>query len=773
MDVVQHLLGIVTTTTGSYQELQDKETRLSSDLALAQAQLFPLRKDNSRLTRENHQLHVDNIRQTDASSNMFAEQNVNIRKLQDDLAEMNLVVKMKTEECNRMEVEKERLREAYEELADPSMKASKGAKRMLKMTSALPPKGKVGGRPRSGSDTSNSFVAGSNGDEAVIIDSLRRQLDEAHAAIKSAADDNARLQAAVNAREMELARSTRASDLEDAGTTKAEQLANADASNKRIIDQLNGQVDFLNEQLALREAQLVESASKIIRADEISLEFTAKSNMCETLQAEVAELNAALRASDLKVVELTEALEPGGNVSVDELFDSNASRSKEAIMSLLQGGDASTASSANSGSRGSSVAMPEQTRSSRGASRKAPAAAADASSSSFSYSADDTAAMAAMLAKEEAKIIAEQRRITSAPRSGRSSGVPDTVLTKREHDSIVSQLLAEKAGLVEDCKALNERLESSHKGDSIVMQRMKTGEERVAALQEELDEAESALAAMGRQVKSKDEYLAIREAECLELQRKLSEVSAKLGSSTHNSSEMEWKANNTQAILDETIRERDSAQSLAERLRSEISTLRRERIDVISARDEANDRLRITERDLSNASAAADKANRELLSVKSEMVQGESTVDQLTSDANSYKRKLEHAERMLSATQANLNSNKAELTEALNSLAMYQMSASPGNVADTLRADCKALQQKVALLEEEKDALQVDTLRTKEKLSSLESMRSVDEQKAQQSTEDRAALMCDIDSKNDMILGLQKTHQRLELEVDRLQTKLR
>ena len=59
MDVVQHLLGIVTTTTGSYQELQDKETRLSSDLALAQAQLFPLRKDNSRLTRENHQLHVE------------------------------------------------------------------------------------------------------------------------------------------------------------------------------------------------------------------------------------------------------------------------------------------------------------------------------------------------------------------------------------------------------------------------------------------------------------------------------------------------------------------------------------------------------------------------------------------------------------------------------------------------------------------------------------------------------------------------------------------
>jgi hypothetical protein len=86
MDVVQHLLGVLTSTTGSYQELQDRETRLSSDLALAQAQLFPLRKDNSRLTRENHQLHVDNIRQTDASSNMFAEQNASIRKLKDEVS---------------------------------------------------------------------------------------------------------------------------------------------------------------------------------------------------------------------------------------------------------------------------------------------------------------------------------------------------------------------------------------------------------------------------------------------------------------------------------------------------------------------------------------------------------------------------------------------------------------------------------------------------------------------------------------------------------------
>ena len=43
-----------------------------------------------------------------------------------------------------------------------------------------------------------------------------------------------------------------------ASWTQLQQLLAADQGNKRVIDQLNGHVDFLNEQLALREAQLVE-----------------------------------------------------------------------------------------------------------------------------------------------------------------------------------------------------------------------------------------------------------------------------------------------------------------------------------------------------------------------------------------------------------------------------------------------------------------------------------------------------------------------------------
>jgi hypothetical protein len=220
-------------TTAAYTELVDKENRLASDLALAQAQLFPLRKENSRLTRENHQLHLDNIRQQDESSSMFADQNINIRKLKDEIGDLQLVVKMKHEEVRRIDAEKERIKDAYEELADPSMK-NKGVKRMMKISSHLPA---PAARAAAGANSTTSgakspapateLAAGSLSAaaqaEGNIIDTLRRQLDAAGEAKSRADEEIARLTQSVHNREMELARTSRSSDVGE-GTTRLEQL---------------------------------------------------------------------------------------------------------------------------------------------------------------------------------------------------------------------------------------------------------------------------------------------------------------------------------------------------------------------------------------------------------------------------------------------------------------------------------------------------------------------------------------------------------------------
>jgi hypothetical protein len=57
-DLVGSLLHDLVETTSAYKTLQDKEARLSADLSLAQTQLFPLRKENAHLRKENQQVFV-------------------------------------------------------------------------------------------------------------------------------------------------------------------------------------------------------------------------------------------------------------------------------------------------------------------------------------------------------------------------------------------------------------------------------------------------------------------------------------------------------------------------------------------------------------------------------------------------------------------------------------------------------------------------------------------------------------------------------------------
>mgnify|MGYP000716481284 CR=1 FL=1 len=51
----------------------EREKRLSSDLQLAQSQLFPLRKENAKLSRENYQLHIDNVKVKDEGAAALAD----------------------------------------------------------------------------------------------------------------------------------------------------------------------------------------------------------------------------------------------------------------------------------------------------------------------------------------------------------------------------------------------------------------------------------------------------------------------------------------------------------------------------------------------------------------------------------------------------------------------------------------------------------------------------------------------------------------------------
>lgn len=101
----------VVAATGSYRELQEKELRLANDLSLAQAQLFPLRKENARLVKENHQLHLDSVKKSDQFDEYIAKHLQAAKAATDENHDLQIKYMAKEDQLKQKEQELERLKE--------------------------------------------------------------------------------------------------------------------------------------------------------------------------------------------------------------------------------------------------------------------------------------------------------------------------------------------------------------------------------------------------------------------------------------------------------------------------------------------------------------------------------------------------------------------------------------------------------------------------------------------------------------------------------------
>ena len=111
MDVVQELFNDLVSTTESYTSLQEKEQKLSHDLAIAQSHLLPLRKDIGRLSKENHHLQLDNIKIKEESVEETTKLVAESQKNQLEATELRHLLQLKDIALQKSESERNRIKE--------------------------------------------------------------------------------------------------------------------------------------------------------------------------------------------------------------------------------------------------------------------------------------------------------------------------------------------------------------------------------------------------------------------------------------------------------------------------------------------------------------------------------------------------------------------------------------------------------------------------------------------------------------------------------------
>lgn len=120
-----------------------------------------------------------------------------------------------------------------------------------------------------------------------VVENLQQQLTTAVEKNRQYEVEINELKTSIAAREQELTRANQSTFSVPGGASagganqmfglkSASMNSMSDVANKRIIDQLNAHVDFLNEQLAFREAQIKELHLQIQESESLKMELNMK-----------------------------------------------------------------------------------------------------------------------------------------------------------------------------------------------------------------------------------------------------------------------------------------------------------------------------------------------------------------------------------------------------------------------------------------------------------------------------------------------------------------
>lgn len=148
---------------------------------------------------------------------------------------------------------------------------------------------------------------------SALVSTLQTQNNAANQKIQDLETEISQLKSSLAAREQELSRTSKlignaaaksANIADSVAMTFGIDSSATEASNKRVIDQLNAQVDFLNGELAFREAQLATVQAQLSQFDSVRSELAIKTTTMDKLKEENNRLTSRVQFLENKVVSL-------------------------------------------------------------------------------------------------------------------------------------------------------------------------------------------------------------------------------------------------------------------------------------------------------------------------------------------------------------------------------------------------------------------------------------------------------------------------------------
>ena len=286
--LVEKLLSDLILTTESYRNLERAANKQGQSLNLLQGQLQPLRGENSRLVRENNQLHQEMIRRAEEFElrEQAWEQEANRSKGQ--AKDAKFLRSTDADRILKQQKEISELRSRISQLLERNMVATstghgggkkknamvrewQGRRQEIAMSSSLPPSDSSS-REASGQSAAED-PGGIPASEAVPTDfavsNRERQLAERLKAQSTESqllreELNALKTSAVNAKITRDQEISRLSKLLEQGRPLDEEGAKlAHDANLKLIEQLQDQIDYLNGQLVKKTEQTRQAEAKV------------------------------------------------------------------------------------------------------------------------------------------------------------------------------------------------------------------------------------------------------------------------------------------------------------------------------------------------------------------------------------------------------------------------------------------------------------------------------------------------------------------------------